>query len=365
MDNGIVLTLEKKSQSTGVRCGRWSVISECESGHHHAKSLYCGKEWCSVCGIHGSKAHNRRIARVIPKAIQIKTMGYFVIEFPDAYRKIGAAGLTPDEITGAAWCYSKRDLIDTTNRIVDILAGKRNKTKRRNNGYFERGLLRWHWFGDKIPGKYNPHVNVLVDGAYIENDKLNEIKKALQNELVCPDLIVNYHYYDQPGQMYQKVEYITRPTFTDYKWSPYMANELYNFRNQRWWGKWTSAPAWSIKDGKDYSINEIMAVSKLQKNICPECGKPLKTLGYNFRTGRPVKWTRPIDSIYLMLWSATEIAVTGYYRLDKSNLTTDDIIYLSGRNNGMEGLNHGRKRARKNKQAGASGDECRRGAGQS
>ena len=43
----------------------------------------------------------------------------------------------------------------------------------RVGGYFKRGVLRWHWFGDKVPGKWNPHANVVVDSGYIENEQLN------------------------------------------------------------------------------------------------------------------------------------------------------------------------------------------------
>ena len=127
---------------------------------------------------------------------------------------------------------------DTTNTIVDILAGKRCGRRGRVGGYFERGLVRWHWYGEKRPGKWNPHLNVLVDGGHLDKKVLKNIKAELRSTLNVPDLIVHYSYFDKPGQIVQKARYVTRATFTNESWNYYMANELYNFRNMRWWGKW-------------------------------------------------------------------------------------------------------------------------------
>ncbi len=302
---------------SGAVCGAWAVIAECSSHlHHFAKKIVCGKEWCPDCGQNRSPAHNRRIARVLPKALQIASMGYFVIEFPDRYRKV------------VSYAYSKRALQAASKAIVDTLAGKRCGRKGRVGGYFNRGLLRWHWFGDEVEGKYNPHANVLVDAGYIANEQLETIKAALRSALHCDDLIVNYSFADTPGMMFHKVAYVTRATFLKKEWSPYMAAQLFNFRNMRWWGKWAKVdevtgklPAesimWSVEqaeaEGED--AEGLLSVSKLSSGVCPDCGLPLEVIGNNPQTGAPVHWSRPVDSAWLVAWNATEIAHSGYYRI--------------------------------------------------
>jgi len=145
-----VLVKETEQQVNKLaRCGSWVMVSECSTGDaHYGKKIYCGKEWCPVCSQEKSPAHNRRIARVLPKVMQMYQMGYLVIEFPIIYRKSGRRQL----VASGRWTYSKNDLRDTTKKIVEVLAGKRTKRTRRVGGIFSRGLLRWHWFGDKNLG---------------------------------------------------------------------------------------------------------------------------------------------------------------------------------------------------------------------
>lgn len=273
---------------------------------------------------------------MLPKVKQIGQLGYFVIEFPDIYRTIGQRGIAPDpDIEG--WCYSKKDLQSTTKIMVDTLAGKRMGRRGRVGGYFKRGLLRWHWFGDKNSGKWNPHANVLVDSGYIDSEKLEEIKTVLRQALNVPELIVHYSYCDTPGQMFQKVEYITRATFKNYNWNPYMANELFNFRNQRWWGKWNDEPVWTLNEVDKAEVDGLLQASQLQQGVCPDCGQPLRTLGHA-KDGHTVKWTKPVDSTWLIIWGAEEIADTGYYRIsDKAwnddwqggSLSTKEFLRLN------------------------------------
>jgi hypothetical protein len=187
----------------------------------------------------------------------------------------------------------------------------------RVGGYFKRGLVRWHWFGDKIPGKWNPHLNVLVDAAYIETQELEAIKAALREATNTPDLIVNYSYRQTPGEKFHSVEYITRATFTEYSWNPYMARALFNFRNMRWWGSWKGEPVWNLSQIEDSDTTGLLEASKLQQGICPDCGQPLKTIGHR-HNGQSVQWTRPVDTTWLTIWGAQEIGNTGYYRIPQS-----------------------------------------------
>lgn len=312
-------------------CGAWATFCQCSkhAEHINGKKIFCGREWCPVCGKNNSAVHKRRIARVLPKVMQIEKMGYFVIEFPNRIRKIGAHGLRPDSPADNFWCYSKKDLRSTTDIIVNTLAGKRTSKKRRTGGYFDRGLLRWHWFGDKIPGKYNPHVNILVDSQFIKKEKLELIKTDLREALNVSDLIVNYTYCDSPAEKYHEVEYITRSTFLKKNWDYYMAHELFNFRNQRWWGKWDKDPVWSVnKQGLENDISMILKAEKLRIGLCPVCddGTKLKML-YRGNNHKPIYWTRPVDSAWLIIMGAKEYAGTGYYEL--SNIDRQYIDSLS------------------------------------
>ena len=311
-------------------CGAWAVLAECESGEHRfAKKILCGKEWCSVCGEDDSAAHKRRQARMLPRMQQVKVAGYLVIEFPLWARHIGASGLHPDSDSGRVvdgWCYSKEDLKASTKLITDVLAGQYGRFghgRTRQGGYFTRGNARWHWFGDKRAGHWNPHYNVLVDfgTAQFENDgtgfiptaKLEELKTALREALGVPDLIVHYSYADTPAGIAHKVRYITRSTFRDKEWDEYMANELWNYRNVRWFGSWKDEAVWNLAE-VDAEAESLRPVTQLQEGWCPDCGCRLKVRGRS-RNGKPVVWTRPVDAVYLDIWKAQEIAGSGYYRL--------------------------------------------------
>ena len=275
----------------------WAILGQCQTDKHHifAKQIFCGKEWCSVCGQKRSRSHNRKIVRVLPKAQRIASMGYFVIEYPDKYRKV------------VGWGYSKKALKIAGDRIIEVMAGKRMGRKGRVGGFFSRGLLRWHWFGDKLQGKWNPHANVLVDGAFIED--LEPIKVALRSALKCPDLIVHYSFAELPAQKFQRVEYITRPTFLKYEWSPYMASQLWGFRNQRWWGSWKDEPVWSVEADQEA---KLLGADELEQGICPDCRGDLN-------------WTKPFHATWLKVWGAVEMGETGLYRLPIENVPTDAL----------------------------------------
>ncbi|GAI72486.1 unnamed protein product, partial [marine sediment metagenome] len=132
------------------------------------------------------------MARLLPKLQQISSLGYLVIEFPEFNRYLGERGLNPDPEDAVGWCRNKQDLRATTTTVVEVLAGKRMGRRGRVGGFFPRGLVCWHWFGDKLPGKWNPHLNVAVDGARLEPQLLEAIKAELRAALHVPDLIVHY-----------------------------------------------------------------------------------------------------------------------------------------------------------------------------
>ncbi len=310
-------SIASPAPTTKSACGKWATRATCEPGEHHfAKRLYCMKESCPTCGQDNSAAHRRRWTRMLSKLQQISRLGYLVIEWPDRCRYLAERGLNPDPPDAVGWCRNKQDLKATATAILEVLGGKRVNHHGRVGGFFHRGLLRWHWFGDKLPGKWNPHLNVFVDGGHLEPARLEAIKAELRAALHVPDLIVHYSYCRTPGQMLQKLRYITRATFRNYAWDPYMAEELWKFQNTRWWGDWNDTPVWELKQAEVEldDLADLEAVIKLQQGICPDCGLPLKVIGYNRKTGKPLCWSRPVESTYLLSSGAQAIAGTSYYR---------------------------------------------------
>lgn len=245
-----------------AKCGVTANVGVCSSGHQIIKLLRCGREWCPDCSRDGSEAHNRRIIRWLSKVQQMESLGYFVIEL----EKVDRLRVCRD--------YLRR----FKKKVKDIL---------KQSG-FERGLIRYHWFGDRNPVKYglNPHLNVVVDGEYINSKKLENIKNSLVEGLVDAGLcekfvIVHYSFAVGPRKIYQKLKYITRATFKDIKWNYAFAKEIHGFRNNDYWGfkKWDQDEKWNLDDIRsdeyDDDKDEVLSMKdleKLAKNVCPICG---------------------------------------------------------------------------------------------
>jgi hypothetical protein len=277
--------------SPGEACNPRMIKADCPiCGTSVVKLIYCGKEWCPVCGRDWSTSHQRRFSRLLPKAMQMSEMGYFVIEFPDRFRKI------------LGYAYSARALRLAGNAIVDVLAGRHSNGGPRSGGYFRRGWWRWHWFGDRQAGKWNPHANVIVDAGHLPGDVLEAIKVDLRRELKCADLIVNYHYRRTEGEMVHTLKYVTRSTFSKEQWDPYMARQLYGFINVHRWGKWDGPAVWKDREG----AAPYLAIEKLERGLCPDCGCDLKwgkkTLpGWVFESNLRSGWLFPLGGGYFKL----------------------------------------------------------------
>lgn len=323
------------------------IVGECDKcGQRVLKVIYCGKEWCPACGQEGSPTHIDRYAGWLKKAKQLQSIGYFVITWPEKYRK------QKDRL------YSTAGLRKTSDKVVEILAGKRSGRLGRTNGYFTRGLARWHWFGD-TPGKYHPHLNILVESGFIQPEKLEEIKAALRQGLDCPGMVINYEYRSTPAQMAHTVRYVTRPTFLDREWDPYLAKELFEtkqlikayeddpkswqknhpgedlyvtvpFRNSRTWGKWTGAPAWSMAGDEKYEkINSLRNLG-----ACPSCNNKMR-------------WSEVMPFKYLKLLADLKIidpVVPGYYLFREPEYEgnfkgVDPVLVVNGLTGELEPVN--------------------------
>jgi hypothetical protein len=266
-----------------VNCGdsenKWFIPGTCTGhGHRYAKVIYCGKEWCPVCGVKGSDAHNRRYVRWLTKIQQFKVMRYFVLTIPENIR----------------YKYRTKESLKALGRSAQELM--------KHHGY-KRGLRRWHWFGDPPDKKKNknkvmkwhPHLNILVEGGYLNKQKLSQIKidwaAILDVEVTIErdqaGLIESVHgidievgYKSKPADMLGCMHYVTRSSFLDYEWDIDMAMELRNFRNMVVWGRdWKRESQWEPDQSQRISpageVLDIYSIEKLLEHECPHCGSQI------------------------------------------------------------------------------------------
>jgi hypothetical protein len=270
-----------------VKCPGYVVVGQCENGHQFVKEIYCGREWCPVCGEDGSIAHNRRFSRWVTKAQEMRTMGYLVFTMP---------------IVTRGNYRNKASLNELTKRVCNGDKSRRIKGLLKEMG-FTRGLARWHWFGD-TPGKWNPHLNVIIEAGRLTKLQLETIRLSWAGILGVDNAVVNYSYTAEIPKMVHILKYVTRATFREYNWNPFMAGALYNFRNMRYWGVWGWNPVWQLEQSE--GNNE--AISALESGNCPVCGTP-------------VTWTKAMDIKHLEIWASYGIAHSigsGYWQLDTS-----------------------------------------------
>ena len=258
-----------------VTCGeneQWFIPGVCDNGHRMAKIIVCGKEWCSICGKMGSMAHNRRYVRWLPKIMQFKNMRYLIFTIPEELR----------------FKYrNKKELRELGRRCQEML---------KRHG-FNRGLRRWHWFGEKSH-KWHPHLNVLIDGKYLDEKQLKSIKRGWTRILGTDKQNVRTSYKLTPADMAGCLHYVTRSTFLDYEWDMEMAMELKGFRNMVVWGKgkWDDEPVWKL-DAVDRKVVEgeqldVKAIDNIVNNSCPKCGSRIK-----WNTALPARLLELTDNI--------------------------------------------------------------------
>jgi len=290
-----------KREASKIRCPGWFLIGGCEDEHKFGAKIYCHKEWCSVCGERNSPAHLRRFSRWLPKAQQLEVMGYWVFTITESRRRM----------------YKTKKSLDTLMKKLVCGDSVRNYTGILKDAGFARGLYRWHFYSEKQPGKYNPHLNVLVEAAKLEPAMIAKIKRAWAKLLHVPMAVVNYRFTRLPKGMVHNLKYVTRATFLDEAWDPELASELWNFRNMRSWGKWNGEEKWTMS--KNVRVTEVQepsaieAVVKLSNNICPDCGKP-------------ITWRKPYEMRWFDVWKMTdslEPIGAGFYRVNRKEAKGD------------------------------------------
>jgi hypothetical protein len=258
-------------------CPTWYIHGECECGEKFVRQVLCGRDWCPTCGAEWSDAHKRRYARVWQKASVMASVGYFVFTLPLSIR---------------SKYRSKGSLRSLRARTVAIL---------KRHG-FDRGLSRFHFFGDKHPDLYHPHLNVLVDAGYLAPDVLESIKREYAKTLGVSMADVNYQYCDETAEVSHKVKYITRATFTDIstRENQALAIELNNFRNSQAWGgksRWET-PVIHVLTSDEVSSGVLMLV----QSQCPACGQR-------------VVWSVPLVHKSWLLCHPVEDIGAGFYHV--------------------------------------------------
>lgn len=301
---------------------QYFIPGSCENGHRVGKRIVCGKEWCPRCGAKKSIAHNRRYVRWLSKIQQFKRMRYLVFTIPEDIR---------DQYR------TKKSLRSLGREVQELLKAQG----------FTRGLRRWHWFGDKSH-KWHPHLNVLVEGGYMNGATLQAIKTGYAAILGVDTVSVKARYKPRPGDMAGCLYYVTRATFLDYEWDMDMALELMNFRNMVVWGRdWKQAPSWSLNEVTRVDVEtgeeiNVEAIEKIVSHTCHVCGETFT-------------WESHALPVRLLDLTDTEDLGAGYVRIiDRSPPSLEGtfmtrLIYSQGQHGylGQHGYDLERLRARK------------------
>jgi len=257
--------------------------SNCDCGHAFVKinSISCKKEICPVCGKRYSSLHNQRIARWLPKILWMLDQGYYigylVVTLPPQY-----------------WSRDK----------VFLRAFRRYVVRKLKRYGIKYGKVRFHWAGDK-KGHYFPHLNVLMaTSGYVDwlEDKIDSETGAIEKKGFKTEYaewlqysgipVVHYEYKKDLPWVFDKVDYVTRPTLNLIKYEQCDAfNPGYHskiavwndvvkgFMNDVEIGK----PGRIDKD-KDYWLQKALKgmdeqeflLFSLHLDRCPYCHKPLR-----------------------------------------------------------------------------------------
>jgi len=221
-------------------CSAGFLVGKCAKGgaaaHVYNKPILCNKEYCNDCGRDGSPAHQRRFNRLMPKIRPLKSVGYLVVPLPAELRTY----------------FLEKSVLS------DFRTALKNKLKRMN---FSKGIMRWHYFGDcyfcngngcnecKGTGSgtiWKPHLNIILEGGYINNLGESDFKIQIVNFLryyykqhfnfSSKEPVINYSYTKAKNNKVHIVKYVTRATFRLFNKN--IAEALFNYRTGTIWGKW-------------------------------------------------------------------------------------------------------------------------------
>lgn len=286
-------------------CTAGYIKGQCQGGNVFLKAVFCGREWCDNCGRDGSPSHQRRIARWIPKAEQIKSMAYIVITIPEAIR----------------------DNFKNKKALTDFRTYVKRKLQRDGYG---RGLIRWHYFGDcqrckgggcyhcndsGTSNKYHPHLNILTDGGRIKRADFIKYMETWRHDLgryfdkvssTSGQIgIINYQFTRNQYKKAHLLKYVTRATHRNF--NKEIATALNGYRTTSTWGKWKTKT--NLKTENTNLVN-------LERNLCPCCKKPLTWQAGHYITDLAtgeIKYKRRLISAKELQPDKLKHLAAGYY----------------------------------------------------
>ncbi|MBA7590144.1 hypothetical protein ES708_32251 [subsurface metagenome] len=195
----------------------------------------------------------RKVARCLPRVQQFETMAYLVIRPPNKLQPLLRGKASRASFTTKVW---------KALRAV---------------GY-RRGVWFKHDFGERST-RYAFHLNILVDGGYLEPEVLDQLKRKLRR-LIYPQSVIRkwgdkldifYEYRQTPAEMMHTLNYCTKATFLDTAWDEELAGNLFREHYSGCWGKWNEAPKWELPE----SARKLQTLVSLQEGSCPKCGEPV------------------------------------------------------------------------------------------
>ena len=267
---------EAKSDSNAfsVKCGQWAKVGQCENGHRFAAKIFCRKPYCDICR---DIVHQQTIHRLLPKAQQVLYGAWWVIP-------------PPPEIQ--VFFHNRRGRRFFINRVIKAL---------KSLGY-RKGILIVHLFGDDLT-KFFFHVNVLVDGGWLDPELLDELKRKLRRLIYSKSVVkrwgdgldIFYEYKKDRGMAYQALDYFSRPTFTQFDGNEWLADSIKREHQIRTWGRWDEEPKWHL----DETDKKVQSLVSLEKGKCPICGSP-------------ITWDKGVTPLALALGQGGVEITTGY-----------------------------------------------------
>ena len=342
-------------------CGTTWVNGTCQEGHAFQKQTLCGRDWCPECGKRDSSAHLRRSDRTMHLVEQLgqQGLGYFVTALQDKDRNQFRSAAALREAAQKAV-----EVFRDAGKPICPHCGRPGKqradggdwicpTSPKRHGIigpadigqalFPRGIERWHFYGEPScpvphcgrPGrwaktlgewrcgkhgvfrvedvrdqKYNPHLNSLVDAAWIDPETLLALQEALSRAIlgkwetvidpktgrrqIVEGVILNYSFVPaiadpkahgpkeeklvethgmeavrqyRVARYLHRAKYIQHPNFLRLDWDPDLAVDLINFRNTRYWGTWSQENVWAREETPEGE--DMAALSALGENRCP------------------------------------------------------------------------------------------------
>jgi hypothetical protein len=242
------------------RCQPNYILTSCKNGHLTIRHVFCGKEWCEVCGEKGSPVHKRRMARAWHRIVDCaEDLGYLVVTIPP---QIGDLRYDPD--------FLKRVKRYVWRKLL-------------RDGITKWGLCRMHWEGDKSK-KYFPHWNFLFPSRWIEKEVLVKFREDYTRWLKETFKVdgfesadIHYEFATNVTHKIHLLEYVTRPTLRH--WSPLKGQVYAAVRGTSWFGKRpekvaSQNPVEPIPEEYQKMLADQKLLDLLGHGRCPVCGEP-------------------------------------------------------------------------------------------